>query len=103
MGSNVVAKRLRQARLRQGISQRELGIQTGMDPSGASVRINQYERGRHVPDLATAARLAKVLGVPPPYLYAQNDELAAWILRYAEISPAVRQSVLRKSRGPRSP
>ena len=102
-GSNVVAKRLRQARLRQGISQRQLGIRVGMDPSSASARINHYERGRHVPDLATAARLAGVLNVPPPYLYAQNDALAAWILVFARISPTLRRSILRKTFDLRTP
>ncbi len=103
VSSNVVARRLRQARLRLGISQRELGIRTGMDPSSASARINQYEQGRHVPDLMTAARLAKVLGIPAPYLYAQSDALAGWILTYARLSPALRQSVLRKAQDAQKP
>jgi transcriptional regulator with XRE-family HTH domain len=98
-GVNVVARRLKQARLRRGISQRQLGIRAGMDQSSASARINQYERGKHVPDLGTAARLCRILDVPAPYLYAQDDALAAWILVFDRISPALRQSVVRKARG----
>jgi transcriptional regulator with XRE-family HTH domain len=72
---SVVAKRLRQARLRAGISQRQLGIKAGIDPFAASARVNQYERGEHVPDLGTAARLARVLTVPAPFLYAHAGSL----------------------------
>jgi transcriptional regulator with XRE-family HTH domain len=102
-GVNVVARRLKQARLRRGISQRDLGIRAGMDPSSASARINQYERGKHVPDLGTAARLSRILDVPSPYLYAQDDALAAWILVFARLSPAARHAVLRKAPPPETP
>jgi transcriptional regulator with XRE-family HTH domain len=91
---SVVAKRLRQARLRLGVSQRELGIRAGIDSFAASARINQYERGKHVPDVSTAARLSRVLGVPAPYLYAQDDALALWILMFERATPALRRSVL---------
>lgn len=97
-GLSVVAKRLKEARLRAGISQRELGIKAGIDPFAASARINQYERGKHMPDVGTAARLCEVLAVPAPFLYAQDDTLAAWILAFERVSPAVRRSVARKAR-----
>jgi transcriptional regulator with XRE-family HTH domain len=96
-GVSVVAQRLKEARLRAGISQKQLGIKAGIDPFAASARINQYERGKHVPDLLTAERLAKVLDVPPPFLYAHDDLLAAWILAFAEVSPSVRRSIVRKA------
>jgi transcriptional regulator with XRE-family HTH domain len=94
---SVVAKRLRQARLRAGISQRQLGIQAGIDPFAASARINQYERGKHVPDVWTAARLAGVLAVPAPFLYAQGNALADWILAFDEVSASRRRSILREA------
>jgi transcriptional regulator with XRE-family HTH domain len=53
-----------------------------MDPGSAGTRINQYERGKHTPDCRTLAALARVLGVPLAYFYAEEDGLAAWILRY---------------------
>jgi hypothetical protein len=34
-------------------------------------------------DIQTAQRLAKVLEVPAPYLYTEDDLLAAWILVYS--------------------
>jgi transcriptional regulator with XRE-family HTH domain len=60
-----------------------------------SARINQYEKGKHLPHLATAKQLAKVLGVPTPYLYADDDALAAWILAYARVSTATRKSIIK--------
>jgi transcriptional regulator with XRE-family HTH domain len=93
---SVVAKRLRQARLRVGLSQRQLGIKAGIDPLAASARINQYERGKHTPDVGTAARLARVLAVPAPFLYAQDNVLASWILAFDHVRPSVRRSIIRK-------
>lgn len=85
MTQSVIAKRLGQARTALGISQRELGIRAGIDEFVASARINQYERAKHEPDFATAERLADVLGVPTPYLYTRDDELAALLLRLAKL------------------
>lgn len=70
------ASRLRTAREALGISQRTLGIRSGMDPLVASARINQYERGRHSPDQHIALRLAKALGVPVSFLYEPDPDLA---------------------------
>jgi transcriptional regulator with XRE-family HTH domain len=79
--SSVFSKRLRQAREDTGLSQKELGILAGLDPFVASTRINRYEQGVHAADLATAKRLAKALGVPLAYLYADSDQ-------HQEIFPA---------------
>ena len=92
---SVVGNRLREARERLGISQKKLGIKAGIDPSVASPRINQYETGKHVPDIQTAQRLAEVLRVPAPYLYAEDDQLAAWILAYTRATPAARRKITR--------
>ena len=81
---SVIAKRLKEARTKAGISQKQLGIQAGIDEFSASPRINQYERDRHTPDFATVERLAKVLKVPTPFFYARGDELAAVILRFGK-------------------
>jgi transcriptional regulator with XRE-family HTH domain len=91
--ATVFGKRLREARERRGVSQRQLGILAGIHEDSASPRINQYETGRHTPNLLTAERLAKALQVPPPYLYARDDELASWILRYQGATSARRMSL----------
>lgn len=94
-GKSIVAKRLGEARLRSGLSQKKLGILAGMDEFSASPRINQYERGKHTPDLRTIERIAKVLGVPSAYFYAVEDDLAEWILAFAESRPAALRRCLR--------
>ena len=73
------ARRLRAAREARGVSQKQLGILAGIDQFVASARINQYERGKHVPDLQTAQRLATELNVPVSYLYEPDDDLAELI------------------------
>ena len=86
MSDSTIAKRIREARLRLDISQATLGIAAGMDPSGASPRMNQYERSKHTPDLLTAERIAKALDVPVPYLYADEDLMAEIILLVGKLS-----------------
>lgn len=90
----VVAARLREARLVAGLSQRELGVQAGMDPSVASPRVNQYERGKHTPDTGTLLRIGLVLDVPVAYFFADDDDLAKLVVAFHRMSAAARQRVL---------
>lgn len=90
---SIVAKRLKEARLRAGISQKQLGIQAGIDEFSASARINQYERDKHMPDLQTLARLAAVLKTPVPYFYCQDPELAEVIVKFSTLSKAHKKKV----------
>lgn len=69
----------------------------GMDPQVASPRINQYEKGKHEPQLETAKRLAKVLGIPPAFLYTEDDQLAKLLLLWSEMSPAERKKLLKQA------
>ena len=79
-GLNIVAKRLRETRARKALSQKALGIAAGIDEFSASPRINQYERGKHIPDLLTMEKLASVLGVPVPYFFAEDEQLAELLM-----------------------
>jgi len=79
-------RRLLEARVTAGLSQKQLGIKAGLDPFVASTRVNRYEVGVHEPDLNMAGRLAKAAGVPLAYLYAEDDQLAAMILLYTKQS-----------------
>jgi transcriptional regulator with XRE-family HTH domain len=74
--SNIFAMRLRLARKAKGLSQEKLGILAGIDESSASARMNQYERGKHVPDFLVASKIAEVLGLPTAYFYVEDDILA---------------------------
>lgn len=79
------SRRLRAARERVGITQMELGVRAGIEESSSSARINQYERGKHIPDFLTVTHLGKVLGVPTAYFYAEEDNLAELILSFARL------------------
>lgn len=86
-------KRLNEARVRFGISQKALGILAGIDEFSASARMNQYETGKHSPDYATAKRLAAVLKVPCSYLYEEDDDIAAMLILYHQLSDEERKHV----------
>jgi len=91
---SLFARRMKAARERIGISQMELGVRAGIDESSASARINQYERSKHTPDFSTACHLAKVLGVPPAYFYADDEGLADLIAAYGSLTPANKKKLL---------
>ncbi|QWF18143.1 helix-turn-helix domain-containing protein [Lysobacter capsici] len=94
----VVALRLRQAREAVGLSQRGLGIAAGLDPTVASPRINQYESGKHTPDIRTLEMLGKVLGKPVPFFYAADDVLAEAIDLLAQMSAQARKAAIKTLR-----
>jgi transcriptional regulator with XRE-family HTH domain len=89
----LVARRMRLAREERGLSQKELGVLAGLDPSVASPRINQYERNRHVPNVAVLAKLAAVLDQPLPYFYAVEDDTAALLTAFHRASSSQRARV----------
>ncbi|MGO3740768.1 helix-turn-helix domain-containing protein [Kerstersia sp.] len=75
--------RLKTARKAAGLSQKQLGINIGLDEFVASTRINRYEVGVHEPDLGTMRRIAKVLSTPLPFFYTDDDIMADMILAFA--------------------
>jgi len=92
----VFQHRLKTAREMNERSQKQLGIDAGLDPFVASARVNRYELGVHQPDLATVERLAKALTVPPAYLFAGDERLARMILAFDKLSTADKDRVLRQ-------
>ncbi len=94
MSHTPIPTRLREARDESGLSQRELGVKAGIDPSSASPRINQYETGKHTPDYTTLAQLAKVLKKPVPYFYCEDERLARLILAYDKLSAKAKNQLL---------
>lgn len=88
--------RLKQARLNAGLSQKMLGIEAGIDAFVASTRINRYELGIHRPDLLTVRKLAKVLGVPVAFFFADEDDgIAELLLLYGKASASKREEALK--------
>jgi len=90
----VLARRLKQARLRLGVSQEKLGKLAGIDESSASARMNQYERGKHAPDFSLMQRLAKILGMPVSWFYTDDDDMARLLEIFFRLDSADRKRLL---------
>lgn len=98
---NPIPDRLKSARTKAGITQRDLGIRIGMEPSSASGRMNHYEKGRHIPDIDTLKRMADELGVPINYFFCENEltaELARLIANMTETEQAALIAQLNKKK-----
>ena len=91
----IVALRIREAREAAGLSQRRLGIVAELDVSVASPCINQYEQGKHMPNLQMLERLGQILDRPLPWFFAMDDDLAALLLAWHRASPSKRRLLLR--------
>ena len=78
------AKRLREAREKAGLSQRQLGILSGFPKDSASTRVNQYERGKYEPRFHDLKKMARVLETPTAFFYAEEDEVASMVLEFRE-------------------
>ncbi|MDI5874899.1 helix-turn-helix domain-containing protein [Shewanella xiamenensis] len=76
--------RMKEARRLSGLSQKQLGLQIGLDAFVASTRMNRYEKGVHFPDYGTARAIAAVLNVPTAYLFCEDDDLALKILEWGK-------------------
>ena len=83
--TNPLPYRLKEARLRANISQKNLGIQIGLEPSSASGRMNHYEKGRHIPDLQTLKRISEKLGVPLNYFFCEDKVTAELIIEISKL------------------
>lgn len=84
--ANTFAYRLKIARQAKKLSQKQLGILAGVDESSASARMNQYERGKHLPDFLMMSKIAECLDLPVAYFFANNDELAEAIILFAKLN-----------------
>ena len=93
-------RRLKQVRLGKEMSQRDLGIEAGLDAFVAATRINRYEKGIHEPDMATVARLATALKVPTAYLLADDDRLARMILAFDQLPTSEKDRILKSIEKP---
>jgi transcriptional regulator with XRE-family HTH domain len=92
----IFAKRLKEARSMRGLSQRALGALVDKDQSKdkGAVRINRYEQQVNRADMDSAAALAKELGVPVAYLFAETDDLAELILAYSKLDATQKAALL---------
>ncbi|WP_102056013.1 helix-turn-helix domain-containing protein [Pseudoalteromonas sp. NC201] len=91
---NPLPIRLKEARARANISQRDLGVRIGLEPGSASGRMNHYEKGRHTPDLQTLKRIAEELGVPLNYFFCENDEMAKFVILFEKLPQKEKEALL---------
>jgi transcriptional regulator with XRE-family HTH domain len=80
----MIAKRLKESRLKREISQEQLGILAGIDEATARSRISHYESARSSPSFKDACNIAKVLRVPVCYFYIKSDSFAERVLKLYE-------------------
>ncbi len=92
--NNPIPERLKHARKKVGISQKELGVRIGMDESSASGRMNHYEKGRHVPDIQTLKKMANELKVPLNYFFCEDDQSAEIAVLVALLSDEEKKSLI---------
>lgn len=96
--NEVWGKRLKEARTAAGLSQKQLGIEAGLDPFVASTRINRYEVGVHKADYQITQKLALILGVPSGYFYTEDDALAEIMVRYHRLPAKGRNAIVKMVR-----
>lgn len=94
MSMSVLAKRIKEARIRAGLSQERLGLDAGLDEMSASTRMNRYELGKRTPAPDFVERLSKVLNVPAAYFYAVDDSEAELLTKFHLLSNDAQASVL---------
>jgi transcriptional regulator with XRE-family HTH domain len=93
---NPLPHRLKQARKAKGISQKQLGIQLGMEPGTASARMNHYEKGKHTPDYATLKAMADELGVPVAYFFCESESTAELLCLLEKMSEEEREELVKQ-------
>lgn len=91
---NPIPARLKAARKKAKITQKDLGVKIGMEESSASGRMNHYEKGRHVPDIGTLNRMAEELGVPLNYFFCKDDLTAELVCMIDRLSDKEKEKLL---------
>ncbi|BAN46443.1 helix-turn-helix domain-containing protein [Metapseudomonas resinovorans] len=91
---SVFARRLKEARKAAGLSQESLGIRAEIDPMSASARMNQYEKGKHEPNIVVVRQIAAALDLPEAYFYAADDDMAELLRLFHKLSREKRDEVL---------
>jgi transcriptional regulator with XRE-family HTH domain len=92
---NPIPMRLKEVRKKAKISQKELGVRIGIDESSASARMNQYEKGKHTPDISTLKKIADELGVPLNYFFCEDESSAELAVLISKLSENEKQDLLK--------
>lgn len=98
---NPIPARLKEARKKAKITQKELGVRIGMEQSSASGRMNHYEKGRHIPDISTLRRMAEELNVPLHYFFCEDEISAELVCAVDKLNEKEKQELLEKLVAPK--
>lgn len=93
----MICERLKAARLSAGLSQEKLGKLAGIDPTSASARMNQYERGKHAPDYRLMCKVAEILQMPVSWFYTEDEDLARLQSLYHQMDADARRDLVRQA------
>jgi len=93
--TTVVGRRMRSRREALSWSQEQVGVLIGIDESSSRSRISRYELGVHEPPVATARLIAAALNVSLPYLYCEDDDVAALLLALNDLTKTARREKAR--------
>jgi transcriptional regulator with XRE-family HTH domain len=91
---SVLGKRLKEARLKSGLSQEQLGLRAGLEVESASARMNRYERNTRVPSVELMERVGQVLNLPLTYFYASDESEALLLMTFHRISTNDKKALL---------
>ncbi|MFS2139924.1 helix-turn-helix domain-containing protein [Duganella sp. Dugasp56] len=91
---SILGKRLKDARLKKGLSQEQVGLRAGLEVESASARMNRYERGTRVPSVELVERIAEVLDVPLTYFYAAEEDEAKLVVLFYRMSSNNKNKIL---------
>lgn len=76
----MVHKRLRDARLRRGMTQAKLALLLDFEGYNLKGAISNYETGKHTPAFQIVKTIAKILDYPECYFYIEDDAFAEQVL-----------------------
>ncbi|OBY88843.1 transcriptional regulator [Pseudomonas sp. AU11447] len=91
---SVLGLRIKQARMRVGLSQERLGLEAGLDAMSASTRMNRYELGKRIPTPDFVERLGVVLNTPAAYFYCVDEEEAELLIKFHRLDASRRAQLL---------
>jgi len=91
---SILGKRLKEARLKNGLSQEQLGLQAGLEVESASARMNRYERGTRAPTVDLMERIADVLDLPLTYFFALDESEASLLVLFHRMSTRNKKALL---------
>lgn len=70
-----------------------------MDENSASGRMNHYEKGRHIPDLATLKKIADELNVPLNYFFCEDETTAELAIEISKLDTDKKLELIKKLKG----